>query len=82
MVGRLLKCAWPNQDLNEFLNLSELVSNLEPDFKTSNDWGKLGTSGLSLIRKVEVKTPFIKQDGTVRSEFSHVLQDFWFSTIL
>ena len=66
-----------NQDLNEFLNLSELVSNLEPDFeKTSNDWGKLGTSGLSLIRKVEVKTPFIKQDGTIRSEFSHVLQDF------
>ena len=66
-----------NQNLDEFINLSALVNNLEPDFEqTSNDWSKLGTRGLSLVRKVEQNTIFIKQDGTERSEFSHVLQDF------
>jgi len=66
-----------NQDLTEFLTLNQLVNNLEPDWeKTSNDWIKLGQSGLLLVRAVEVRTPFIKEDGTVRSEFSHILQDF------
>lgn len=66
-----------NQTLDEFIDLTELISNLEPDFEqTSNDWSKLGTRGLLLVRKVEQNTIFIKQDGTKRSEFSHVLQDF------
>lgn len=66
-----------NQDLNEFLTLNQLVNNLEPDWeKTSNDWIKLGQQGLLLVRAVEVRTPFIKDDGTIRSEFSHILQDF------
>ena len=66
-----------NGDLDALNDLKALVSNLNPDFDhTPNDWVKLGTNGLSLVRSVEVRTPFILEDGTRKSEFSHVLKDF------
>ena len=58
-------------------DLEAQVSTLSPDFEhTPNDWIQLGTTGLSLVRSVEVQTPFILETGTRKSEFSHVLQDY------
>ncbi len=66
-----------NDNLAALTNLENLVQNLEPDFEnTTNDWDKLGSTGLNLVRTVEVRTPFILEDGTSLSEFSHVLQDY------
>ena len=66
-----------NDNLSQLNDLEALVSGQTPDFSnTPNDWTKLGTNGLSLVRSVEVRTPFILENGTRKSAFSHVLQDF------
>lgn len=66
-----------NEGMQELNALEILVSGKVPNYASvPQDWIELGSTGLSLVRAVEVKTPFAQTDGTLKSDFSHILQDF------